>query len=134
MSQENLDRAREGYRAFVSGNMDAALEFMDTEIECHDFADLPDTAVYHGPEGFLALSANVLETFDEFTIEVKELVDLDDWILAVVHTVGKGKASGAEVEADLIHLWRIRDGKAVELWLFGDRDQALAQARERRTA
>jgi hypothetical protein len=58
MSQENLDRAREGYRAFISGDMGAALQFMEPDIQCHDFPDLPDTSVYHGREGFLALSAN----------------------------------------------------------------------------
>jgi hypothetical protein len=29
------------------------------------------------------------------------------------------------VEARVVHLWRIRDGKAVELWLHGSQEEAL---------
>jgi len=100
MSEENIELARRGYAAFTAADPAGNLDFFDPEIEVHDFPDVPDTAVYRGAEGFMALAANVLELFDEFRIEAEEFTAPDDeHVLVLVRTVGRGKGSGAEVEA-----------------------------------
>jgi len=107
MSRENIEIARRGYAAFDAGDPAGILGFLDPDIEVHDFPEIPDRAVYHGPEGFLALVTNVLEEFDDFRIEASEFIAPDDeHVLVIVHQVARGKASGAEVEAYLAHLWR----------------------------
>jgi len=126
MSQENVELARRGYEAFTTGDPAGVVGFLDAEIEVHDFAEMPDAAVYHGPEGFLAIIANTLEEFDDFRLEAEEFSAPDDeHVLVLVRQGGRGKESGADVEARVVHLWRIRDGKAVELWLYGSREEAL---------
>jgi ketosteroid isomerase-like protein len=57
--------------------------------------------------------------------EPKELVDADDKVVAFVRTSGKGKESGAQVEAHVAHVWTFRDGNPVEVKYFGE-DQAAA--------
>jgi ketosteroid isomerase-like protein len=129
MTQENVDIARRGYEAFAAGDAATFLLFLDPEITVHDFPDLPDTGVHHGTEGFLNVVSNVFEQFDEFRLEPTEFIAPDgDHVLVLVRTIGRGKGSGAKVEADVAHLWRIRDGQAVELWLSGTADEALAAA------
>jgi ketosteroid isomerase-like protein len=126
MSQENVELARRGYEAFTTRDPAGVLGFLDPDIEVHDFAEMPDTAVYHGPEGFLAIVANTLEEFDDFRLEAEEFMAPDaDHVLVLVRQVGRGKESRAEVEARVVHLWRIRDGRAVELRLFGSQEEAL---------
>ena len=41
---------------------------------------------------------------------------------------GRGKGSGAIVDEEGAHLWKMRDGKAVQLVVFADRAKALAAA------
>ena len=126
MSSENIELARRGYEAFATGDLAPLSDFFDPEIEVHDFPDVPDRAVYHGPEGFLALLANVVAEFDDFRIEPEKFIAIDDeHVLVLVRTVGRGKGSGAEVEVHVAHLWRIRDGRAIELRLHGSREEAL---------
>ena len=132
MSQENVELARRGYEAFTTWDPAGVLGFLDAEIEVHDFAEMPDAAVYHGPEGFLAIIANTLEEFDDFRLEAEEFSAPDDeHVLVLVRQGGRGKESGADVEARVVHLWRIRDGKAVELWLHGSQEEALEALRLR---
>jgi ketosteroid isomerase-like protein len=76
MSQENVELARRGYEAFATGDLAPLSNFFDPEIEVHDFPDVPDRAVYHGPEGFLALVANVVAEFDDFRIEPEKFIAL----------------------------------------------------------
>jgi ketosteroid isomerase-like protein len=129
MSQENLDIARRGYEAFAAGDAATFLMFLDPRIVVHDFPELPDTGEHYGTEGFLEVVGNVLEQFDEFRLEPTSFTAPDDdHVLVTVRTVGRGKESGAWVEADVAHLWRVRDGQAVELWLNGSADEALQAA------
>jgi hypothetical protein len=55
MSRANIELARRGYEAFTTRDPEGVLGFLAPDIEAHDFPEMPDSAVYHGPEGFLAL-------------------------------------------------------------------------------
>ena len=69
----------------------------------------------------------VYEAFDDYRPEIEQIRDAGDGrvlVLAVEH--GRGRGSGAEVQAaKTAHLWTLRDGKAVRLDLFLDRERAL---------
>lgn len=61
--------------------------------------------------------------------EPEELIDADDKVVAFLRTSGKGKESGAQVEAHVAHVWTFRDGDPVEVKYFGeDRAAALEAA------
>lgn len=55
-------------------------------------------------------------------------VDAGDELVVFVRITGAGRASGAPVDTELIHVWTVRDGLAVRVRAFFDRDQALAAA------
>ena len=125
-AQANIELARRGYEAFTTRDPEGVLGFLDPDIEVHDFPEMPDAAVYHGPEGFLGIVANTLQEFDDFRLEAEEFTAPDDeHVMVSVRQVARGKESGAEVEARVVHLWRIRDGRAVELRLYGSQEEAL---------
>jgi ketosteroid isomerase-like protein len=42
---------------------------------------------------------------------------------------GRGKASGAEVDDRIAHVWTVRDGRATGLRSFAERDDAVRYAR-----
>jgi ketosteroid isomerase-like protein len=47
---------------------------------------------------------------------------------------GRGKASGAEVDDRISHVWTIRDGRATRLQSFARHDDALRYAQRSRPA
>ena len=58
--------------------------------------------------------------------EPKELIDAGDKVLAFIKTSGRGKASGAHVEAYVWNVWTFRNGQPVEWTYFGE-DKAAAR-------
>ncbi len=102
--------------------------FLDPAVEIHDFPEIPDTQLYRGHEGFRELFRNVIALFDEMRWYPIEYIDAGEKVVVAVHTVGRGHASGAEVEVTAYHVWTIRDGKGIRLQLFADRSQALEAA------
>jgi ketosteroid isomerase-like protein len=60
-------------------------------------------------------------------VEVKELIDAGDKVLVLIRFSGRGKTSGAEVEALVWNLWAFRDGEPVRWTYFGEE---RAEARE----
>ena len=61
-------------------------------------------------------------------MEVEELTDLGEHVLARVHEYGRGAGSGVEVDRQLFQLFQLRDQKIVRLRMFEDRHDALEAA------
>jgi ketosteroid isomerase-like protein len=69
------------------------------------------------------------EIFDDFHIEVVELVDLDELVLAEIRFHGRGRASGADVVVSQVDLYRVREGLITELRAgYRSRGEALEAA------
>jgi ketosteroid isomerase-like protein len=60
------------------------------------------------------------------TIEADEYIQAGDRILVLVRWSGRGKGSGAQIEAEGAHLWTFRDGLVVHYGVYRDRDDARA--------
>ncbi|HVE69353.1 MAG TPA: nuclear transport factor 2 family protein [Solirubrobacteraceae bacterium] len=130
MAQEDLDRLREGYAAFNRGDFAAVLESVAPGFVLTDREELPDPGTYRGLEGAVQVFVGVSSDFDDYVIEPVEMVDGGDWVVVTARQSGTGKASGARVEGEVFHLWRLQDGKAVGLHAFSTRDEAFAAAEE----
>jgi ketosteroid isomerase-like protein len=128
MSEGNIDVARAGYEAFGRGDLDAALELMHPDIEAHDPPEVPDAAIYRGREAVRRDWAQTAELFDDFSIEVEKYFDAGDELVVYLQYRGRGRESGAEVEAQMAHIWTFREGKAIRLRQYLDRSKALEAA------
>jgi ketosteroid isomerase-like protein len=85
--------------------------------------------VYRGPEEFRQFLNRWWGEFDEPHVEVHELIEASDQVLASVTFRGYGKQSGVETNWSLWQLWTVRDGKFVRGQGFTDRNVALEAAR-----
>jgi hypothetical protein len=66
------------------------------------------------------------EVFADFEMEVVELVDLDEWVLAEVRFHGRGGASGAKVALFQVDLYRVCEGLITEQRAgYTSREEAL---------
>ena len=128
VSQENVDVIRRMYERWLQN--DASLfDAFDSEIELHpdpaaDWVGVDD--VYRGHDGVRRYMAQVYEAFEDYRPEVEELLDIGDKVVTLAIEHGRGRGSGAEVEAHrTAHVWTMRENKAVRLDLYLDRTQAL---------
>jgi ketosteroid isomerase-like protein len=80
---------------------------------------------YRGPEALLQWMDEGDDAFDDFTVELLEVEELAGRVVASMRQRGRGKASGAEVDQPLTHVWTVRDGRAIRLESFAHRDDAV---------
>jgi ketosteroid isomerase-like protein len=89
----------------------------------------PGGGTYHGHDGVRQLWSDVRGIFGEFRNEPEQFFDVPpDRVVAFVRICGVGKESGAPVEARIAHLFTMKDGKAIRVESFADRDEALRKA------
>ena len=84
---------------------------------------------YRGPEALLGWMDEGDDAFNDFSVELLEVEELAGHVVVSMRQRGRGKASGAEVDNRITHVWRLRDGRAIRLQSFADRDDAVRYAR-----
>jgi ketosteroid isomerase-like protein len=123
--EENVDRVRHGYELFLAGNLDEALEMFDPEIEVVDRTDSPDSATFHGREGFQKYLMAWLEPWEEFSLEAEAFHPTDTEVVAFIRQWGRVRGINAVVEERVAHVWSVRDETAIRYRVFTSRDEAL---------
>src|SRR6266516_577102 len=90
MSRENVEIVRKAFEAWEpawgSGTNDLGtlLALMDDALVCRRHAPLPDPGTWHGLQGFLDMSTDWADLFDEFRMRGVEFVDAGDHVLVRV--------------------------------------------------
>src|ERR1035441_7927811 len=129
MSQENVEIIRRMYEAWLAQDERAIFETFDADIELNpdpEAAWVGIGQVYRGHAGMRSYMASVYEAFEGYRPEVEELIDVGDQVLTLAIEHGKGRGSGADVQANrTAHLWTPRDGRPVRLDLHLQRDKAV---------
>jgi ketosteroid isomerase-like protein len=129
---QNLDIVKRGYELFAAGDLDgvAALFADDAVMSGAGGLGIADTmGVRQGPEGMLTAMQEGLDAFDDFQVEIEDLADAGECVIAVVRISGRGKASGIPQEQRLAHLWVLRNGKVIRGEVHRTRGEALEAAR-----
>jgi uncharacterized protein len=128
---DNAELVRQGYEAFNRGDIEAVLALFDPAVELGVLEQSPIAGEFHGHEGFRALLAENSDMFADYRNLPEEIVEAaEDAIVVVVRSEARGRVSGAEVSGQVVHLWRLRDGKVVRLQVFDSREAALRAASE----
>jgi ketosteroid isomerase-like protein len=83
---------------------------------------------YRGPEALLGWLDEGDEAFDDFTAELLEIEELGGHVVVSMRQRGRGKASGAEVDNRLTHVWIVRDGRGIRLRSFAQHEDAVRYA------
>ena len=131
MSQENVEAAERAVDAFNRRNLEANLAELDPDVIQH--LSLPamfggESAVYRGHEGVREWWRDLGEAFAEFTIELSEIRDLGERIVAIGELRGRGKESGAVVESPIGYVAEFKNGKVIRLDDYFDPEEALEAA------
>ena len=118
-------------RAIAAFNRRDAEEF--GSLFAHDARIVPvraavEEAVYEGDDAGAQYCAAVELSWEDMRWDAQEIREGDDWVLALGHIRGRGRHSGAEIDAHggwLAHF----DGASIKTFqTFSDRADALAAA------
>ena len=117
MSRANIDIVKQGYAAFLSGDIPAFIELMDPAVEWdHRGPDgVPFNKMYKGKEGVLEFFETLDESFENTGFEVHEYFGEGDRVVALGHFSWKAKSTGKSFESDFAMVYTINNGK-VTYW------------------
>ena len=127
--RQNIEAIKRGYDSVGQGNFDGMLALIDPDVVVRDRPESPDPRIYHGHQGAREALAASDETFVGFELEPEEFIGEGDYVIVVLTMRGTGRGSGVKVEERIAHQWKVRDGKAVELQVYSDPDDAVRDAR-----
>jgi ketosteroid isomerase-like protein len=128
MSEENVETVRKLYAAIARKDKEGVFNCYHPDVEWHDHAWLDYEGVRRGLEGVRAVHREFFGPFKTFTYELHDFVDIGDRVVVTVHVIGRGRASGVEVEREVPVVFTFREGKIARTELFANRDAALEAA------
>ena len=129
MSQENVEVVRRALDAFSRGDLETILDDLSPAFEFNPSGRFMDTQeTYRGREGFVDFWRGFQAAWEEITISIERIEDLDDRVLTLGTFHGKGDESGAEVDGEAAWLHTLQDGLIVHLRSFATWNEALEAA------
>ncbi len=123
MSRQNVDLIRGIYDAFAKGDVAGVLGCMSPTIVWNEAENFPyaDGNPYIGPEAVLnGVFARCVGEWDGFAVVIEEILDAGDTIVACGRYGGTYKATGREQNTQMLHIWRVADGKVIRFQQHAD--------------
>jgi ketosteroid isomerase-like protein len=131
MSRENVEAFKRGLEGGNRGDVEALLEVLDPEVAWHSALHAllgGEATMFRGHDGVREMLRDLYEAFGEIHIEISEIRDLGDRLVAIGRTRTRGKASGAETETPIAFVTEFKNGKAISIRAYLDPKEALEAA------
>ncbi len=120
---DNAQFIKSIYDAFAKGDVATVLGALDPKVEWSEAEHFP----YWPGHPFVGADAIVKGVFsripndwDGFRVDVDRIVGLGDTVLAEVRYRGTGKQTGKKLDAQVAHVWDVRNGKVVKFQQYAD--------------
>ncbi len=129
MSQENLSALRTLYEAYRRKDLPAIFiptlfEVFDPEIEIYQSELLPWGGRYRGHDEAGEFFGRLTRSIDS-RLDTEEFVQAGDQLVVLGYSRGHVRASGRPFEVRAVHIWTMRDGKAVRFEAYIDTPKML---------
>jgi ketosteroid isomerase-like protein len=119
------------YRSWAEGDFVEVLCAMDPEIRVHRHDGLPYDSEMVGREAMAATVRDILSDWRRLDITPERSTSAGEDVLVFGSYEGEGRVTGFHFEDRFTHVWRVRDGRAVEVGFYrspADAMRALDQA------
>jgi hypothetical protein len=118
------------YEAFARGDVPAVLGALHEQVEWNEAEHVTywPGGAFIGPQAVVTgVFARIIQDIPNFSIDVRRIVAAGDAVLVEARYRGTVTATGKALDAQVAHVWDLRDGKAVRFQQYTDTWQ-FAQA------
>jgi ketosteroid isomerase-like protein len=123
-----ISALRDAYAAFNRGDMEAAVASLDADIEWVEPKEFPGGGAYRGRESAKQYLAQSRAAWAEVSSEPEQFIPAGDRVVVFVHARVRAKGSSEWQDVRLADVYTFRDGKAIQMRAFADRNEALRWA------
>jgi ketosteroid isomerase-like protein len=120
---DSVGLVRSVYEALAKGDVQTVLGLLSEKVEWNEAEHFPywPGGPFIGPQAVLTgVFARIPNDFDGFTVDVRRLVGGGDTVLAEARYRGTAKATGKRLDAQVAHVWDVRDGKIARFQQYAD--------------
>src|SRR4051812_24758560 len=113
-AQENVELAKRAYAAIAAADIPWITEHTADDVVFHQGGRFPTAGTFRGRDAMLGHFMEFMTLVEgQFAIEPVDFLASEERVAAVIRVrIGMGSD---QLEFDEVHLWRIRDGKMVEM-------------------
>lgn len=121
--KQNISIVKDFYRALSNGNPAHARSVLAPEIEWIEPS--PERLSFGGRHdganaAFLEVIEEIHDSVRDFEIKPKKFFAVGDMVVVLGHSTGRGRITDLKLDAPTVHLWTLRDGKAMKFQAFHD--------------
>lgn len=128
MTDENREVVQRGHEARTRGRIGDWLETLDPEIEWdisgYPVAGFPQRG--SGRNEFVAHVTKYWSLWNDYTQDVKEMVEAGDDVVVVLREHARLRNSDADLEREVAAVWTIEGGRRVRFRAFASREDAMS--------
>jgi ketosteroid isomerase-like protein len=125
MDQAHVDVLRNFYDALERSDVDSAVGLCDPEVEVYLNPDVVATLAPKGQKEVASYLRGWFDSWDKYAPRPQEFIEAGEQVVVYVQLLARGKGSRFEIEEEMADVFRLEDGKIVQLRLYVDR--AVAQ-------
>jgi len=119
MAHPNEDLIRRGYEAFASGDVATLNELFADDIVWHTPGRSPISGDQNGKQSVLEFFGRIgEETGGTFKLDIHDVLANDEHV--VVLSGSKGERNGKSLDANVVNIFHLKDGKVTEVWGHAD--------------
>lgn len=115
------------YDSFAKGDVEAVLSMMSKDIEWNEAENFPydDGNPYIGPDAILnGVFARLAEEWEYFKLADLLVMGMENnMVLGTGRYQAKHKKTGKEINAQMAHLWHLKNGKVIRFQQYADTKQ-----------
>ncbi len=116
---------RKAYAAFNRGDIDAAVQLLDADVEWTEPAEFPGGGAYHGVESVKRYLMQSRAGATQVISEPERFITAGNRIVVFVHARVLPKNSNTWQEIRLADVYRFDRGRVTQMRAFADRADAL---------
>jgi ketosteroid isomerase-like protein len=121
---DNVSLLKGLYDAFGKGDIPAVLGAMSPDIHWHEAESnpyMPSGEAFVGPDAVLNnLFVKLGEEWDGFSVHPKSFHGAGDSVVVEARYTGTYKATGKDMDAQVCHVWNVKDGKVTRFQQYVD--------------
>lgn len=131
LEQENTQRVKDGYAAFLRGDMPAVLEVLADDIEwvVPGPADSPGAGTHRGKQAVHAWFGALAENLEFQVFEPREFIAQGDKVVSLVYAEATTRRNGRKIVNHEAHVWTFRAGKVARIQFYQDTAAVVAAYR-----
>jgi ketosteroid isomerase-like protein len=126
--ESTIAALRRAYEAFNRGDIDAAIEPLDEQIEWTEPGEFPGGGTYRGRAGVKRYLTQSRAAWAEVASEPERFITAGNRVVVFVHARVRPQGSNQWQDVRLADVYTVRAGQVTEMRAFADREVALRWA------